>query len=264
MTEPRNNTPAWVQALLDKSLSATEYRVLMDIAWRQGDNADAWPSQEKIAEEMGLSRRGVQQTLERLEGKGWLRITWPNGPGRGREHTKRYALTIPEKAHAVPLLQSEKAHAVRVLDPEKAHGTAHKRRTGVRMNTIHRTLSIKKSARTHKPRQRKAARAVVYTPEFERVWDSYPRKVNKRQAFEVWTALAPSPELTERIIASIQEHIQSEQWSRSLAEDGGQYVPHLTTFLNQRRWEDVLPEPQPSELNLEGSTEEEIHAALRE
>lgn len=85
---------------------------------------------------------------------------------------------------------------------------------------------------------------------FEKFWKSYPRKVGKGAAEKSFKKYKPDDALTERMIASVEAHKRSDQWRR----DGGQYIPHPATWLNQRRWEDELEEeplpfsdpPEPS------------------
>lgn len=69
---------------------------------------------------------------------------------------------------------------------------------------------------------------------FERFWASYPRKVGKGAAWRVWVRLAPDEALTSRMIAAVAVQAQTRQWRK----DGGQFVPHPSTWLNQERWED--------------------------
>lgn len=73
---------------------------------------------------------------------------------------------------------------------------------------------------------------------FEKFWKSYPRKVGKGAAEKSFKKYKPDDALTERMIASVEAHKRSDQWRR----DGGQYIPHPATWLNQRRWEDELEE----------------------
>lgn len=71
---------------------------------------------------------------------------------------------------------------------------------------------------------------------FEAFWAVYPRHVAKDAARKVWVKLAPDAALAEVIVARVQEHAASPQWRK----DGGQFVPHARTWLNQRRWEDEM------------------------
>ena len=39
------------------------------------------------------------------------------------------------------------------------------------------------------------------------------------------------------MLAAIEKSKQSDQWTK----DNGQYIPHPSTWIHQRRWEDDLP-----------------------
>lgn len=73
---------------------------------------------------------------------------------------------------------------------------------------------------------------------FNTFWNEYPRKVAKAKAKKAWETLKPTDELFADIMRALRQQKQSDQWRR----DGGQYIPHPTTWLNQRRWEDEMEE----------------------
>lgn len=72
---------------------------------------------------------------------------------------------------------------------------------------------------------------------FVEFWKAYPRKVGKEAAWRVWQRLNPSAELLAVMLAALAWQRQQPQWVR----DGGQYVPHPSTWLNQGRWQDEPP-----------------------
>lgn len=80
--------------------------------------------------------------------------------------------------------------------------------------------------------------------EFEAFWQAYPNKVAKAAAAAVFAKIDPSPELLREILAAIAVQKTWPKW----VKDGGQYIPHPSTWLNQRRWEDRPPDnlPPPS------------------
>ncbi len=82
-TKKQTGTPLWVSALLDKSLSAVECRVLMLLCWRQGRNGTARPKQEGVASDLGLTCEGVRGIIGRLAIKGWVTVIRPARPGPG-------------------------------------------------------------------------------------------------------------------------------------------------------------------------------------
>lgn len=78
-------------------------------------------------------------------------------------------------------------------------------------------------------RERKAALALNYSPEFKRFWQAYPKKTGKGAAAKIFiSACLP------QIEAALEWQTQQPEWTR----DAGKFIPHPATWLNQRRWED--------------------------
>jgi len=71
---------------------------------------------------------------------------------------------------------------------------------------------------------------------FDVFWKAYPRKVGKGAARKSWTKLKPDEQLFEKILKAVTEQIESSQWTKN----GGQYIPHPATWLNQERWDDEI------------------------
>lgn len=72
---------------------------------------------------------------------------------------------------------------------------------------------------------------------FDVFWDAYPRKVGKPKAESAFRKANPSGPVLEAMLVAIVTQKRSAQWTR----DGGEFIPHPATWLNQRRWEDELP-----------------------
>lgn len=68
---------------------------------------------------------------------------------------------------------------------------------------------------------------------FNAFWTEYPRKIDKQRAFRAWQRQKIKPEALPQILAALRAQKASSQWRR----DGGQYIPHPTTWINNRRWE---------------------------
>lgn len=75
----------------------------------------------------------------------------------------------------------------------------------------------------------------IYSESFERLWKEYPKNAgsSKSKAYASFEKLNLDDETLEKIFASIRILKDTKQWL-----DG--YVPHLATFLNQKRWESVV------------------------
>ncbi len=69
---------------------------------------------------------------------------------------------------------------------------------------------------------------------FDAFWAKYPRHVGKVAALKAWQRIEPSTELCQRISEAIARQKESDQWAR----DDGKFIPHASTWLNGRRWED--------------------------
>lgn len=74
---------------------------------------------------------------------------------------------------------------------------------------------------------------------FEQFWTAYPRKVGKPKAKQAFEKAVKDEETFEAVMEGLRRYKRTEQWNR----DGIEFVPHPTTWLNQRRWEDEIPEP---------------------
>jgi hypothetical protein len=97
---------------------------------------------------------------------------------------------------------------------------------------------------------------------FEEIWRIWPNRAKKvvakakydaiiRGGFQTRTLDRDSNSYVEielagdhdRILAGVKAYLQSQKASGSGAYgyiDGGKWIPHLATFLNQGRWEDWL------------------------
>lgn len=69
---------------------------------------------------------------------------------------------------------------------------------------------------------------------FDVFWSHYPRKVAKSAALKAWGKLKVDESLLTKILSGLEWQRHQPQW----AKDNGLFVPHASTWLNQRRWED--------------------------
>lgn len=76
-----------------------------------------------------------------------------------------------------------------------------------------------------------------YNDRFLKFWSSYPRKIGKDKAWQVWKRKQSDMPDLDTLLAAVAAWAASEEWQK----DGGQYVPHPTTWLNRAGWEDEIP-----------------------
>ena len=81
--------------LSDETLSANEKLTWAILRHRQGNNESAWPSQERICLDTGLSRATVSRATRALQEAGWLSV-WSNY--LGKHSSNCYKTHIPEHA----------------------------------------------------------------------------------------------------------------------------------------------------------------------
>jgi hypothetical protein len=69
---------------------------------------------------------------------------------------------------------------------------------------------------------------------FEIFWKLYPRKVNKKKAFDAFVRLKPEDQ--EAALEALPNHVRYWQ----LKQTEPDFMPHASTWLNGWRWEDEL------------------------
>jgi len=84
----------------------------------------------------------------------------------------------------------------------------------------------------------KVDRLSVYSNNFEKFWNAYPNKKGKAAAFKVFEKKKISEKLLNSILEAIQSQKNWEEWTK----EAGQYIPHPATWLNQERWLDEKTE----------------------
>lgn len=87
----------------------------------------------------------------------------------------------------------------------------------------------------------------TYPELFERWWNAYPRHVAKHKAAIAWDNAGVRESDMPRVMAALERAKCSRQW----VKDNGKFIPHPTTYIHGRRWDDEIPDrelmrkPQP-------------------
>ena len=69
---------------------------------------------------------------------------------------------------------------------------------------------------------------------FEEFWKAYPRKISKKVAEVIFGRI--KADQFDAIMAGLEKYKATPQWLK----DGGQFIPHPTTWLRQERWKDEI------------------------
>ena len=75
---------------------------------------------------------------------------------------------------------------------------------------------------------------------FGEFWKAYPKKVGKDAARKAFAKRKPSKALCADMVAAIAEQSQTDAWQKN----GGQFIPHPSTWLNEGRWQDETGQPE--------------------
>ena len=90
---------------------------------------------------------------------------------------------------------------------------------------------------------------------FNQFWTAYPKHIAKQSAVKAFEKLKPDEKLLEAMLKAIEMQKESKQWEK----DGGAFIPYPATWLNQRRWEDELPQVETDNVFLQMLREEGGH-----
>lgn len=74
---------------------------------------------------------------------------------------------------------------------------------------------------------------------FPKFWKLYPNKKGKAAAEKVWKKLKVTDDLFTLIAQGLAKQVVCAEWTK----DGGQFIPHPSTWLNGKRWEDEVSMP---------------------
>ena len=75
---------------------------------------------------------------------------------------------------------------------------------------------------------------------FERFWEAYPRKVDKKGAERAFWRIKGLADIFPQIIEALETCKASEQWKK----EGGRFIPHPTTWIRQERWTATIEAPK--------------------
>lgn len=179
------------------------------------DGNRAWPSQDRLSMIMSCSRDTVGLATKDCIDRGWIIVK------RRFSKSSIYDLNIPD-------MNLQKFEAV--LSQLSVFTTKGKNRDQLSENQG--SVVVKPDTNENKePEQINENQHG-----FEKWWNIYPNKAARARALKAWKKLKPNSALQAVLTQDITLRARSEMWTK----EGGQYVPHGATYLNQERWTDPL------------------------
>jgi hypothetical protein len=98
-------------------------------------------------------------------------------------------------------------------------------------------------------------------PAFDEFWSRYPRKAGKSEAAKAWNKAIKDGADSAVILAALKAHAEYH----AAVKTEQQFIPHASTWLNQKRYDDEppqLPRSAPSQTAPRFMTDEEKARAL--
>ena len=208
-----------------------------------------------------ITSRVDKETQARLLGYGIQYALAGEEPEFGENDALAFALwpSVQEKIDATIASYEAKSAAGKRSAERRAEQTANTVSTGVQQTVnrpstdVQQTINTaategqpktepKTDTETEADKSTRQARAREAEERFERFWQAYPRKVDRKDAHRVFMRINPDEGKLAAMLASLAKWKASDQWTR----DGERYIPHPTTWLNGERWNDEPPAPRPA------------------
>lgn len=233
--------------------SATKKLILVGICNHDGDGG-SWPAKSTLARYAGCSERTVIRLTQELEDEGWITI---HKQGGGTVNTRADRRT---NLYVVNYLRGDTfCHPVDDSrgDTQRAHGVTSDDH-GVTSSASRGDIAVSPEPSLNHPSEPSTANTLaVVKPgdEWDCFWQDYPRKQGKAEARKRWAKMTHSERL-EALDALVR-------WVDYYATVPPQYVPHASTWLNQRRWEDDIPQPARPEPDRKTASSRAAIARLR-
>lgn len=147
-----------------------------------------------------------------------------------------------EIAKAQPKIEAARTNGARGGRPRKNPEVTQEKPTGFPAGTHDEPNSkalqnqSSSSLRSEEPPKPPRGSVHGFPPGFDRLWSVYPRKVGKDAAAKAFAKRKPDAALVETMVKAVEVQRQSRDWTK----DGGQFIPHLSTWLNEGRWMDEI------------------------
>ena len=197
-----------------------------------------WPSHATLAARLSCSVSSVKKYLTELVGENLVSIQ------RGRYRSCLYYLLRPEGLNSE---QPRVVHSQSIID-------SHEVKSGY-INNLNKQNKEKDTplspVASEQPQSFPLAPAPAAggvsssVPDFESIWNLYPKKEAKGFARLAWLQLLRSGQLPPlpELHAAIRRFASSEGWQR----EQGRFVPQMGNWLRGQRWLDPLPPAEQAE-----------------
>lgn len=198
-----------------------------------------WATNEYLAKLLDISKRTVQELVSALAEKGYVEVEVVRDERTNEVVERRIWVDVSMRNNPPP--SCENLH-----DPscENLHDPScenlHVERDINLLNEIPPIVPQDggQAPTGKKKKKREWKEKASWKPErFEAFYAVYPWKTHRQAAIRAWDELKPSDELLDVMSVGLARQMASEEWKRGIG------IPHPSTWLNNRRWEDQPKTP---------------------
>ena len=175
-----------------------------------GETGDCYPSLSRLAKCCEMDKSAVHRHIGTLTTKGLISVKRRRRDDGG--FTSNYYILHLED----PMLQNEEPPISKTQHPPVAKCEPNLGSNNLGNNEV---VLVKSTYAT--------------INEFERWWDKYPRKVGKYKAASLFSKVRQEVELNVLLDAT-------DKFAEAMKDQEKKFIPHPTTWLNGRRWNDEL------------------------
>ncbi len=235
---PTDEKPAYWAVLpasvrYDSELPSTAKLLYAELSALANFTGFCYAGNAYFAELYGVDVRTVQRLLAKLCERGVIAVFVERDPQNNAVIGRKiYCGVNPLSAANASASGAPPPDKNVTTPPDKNVMTPHDKNVTYNNININNIPPIVPQEGTAKKRKRKET--IPWKRErFDGFWAFYPRKTNKQAAMRAWDKLQPSDDLIAEIGAALILLKASQSWADK------KYIPHASTFLNGRRWEDV-------------------------
>jgi len=211
---------------------------------RHADNEtqQCFPSMDLISDELGISKSTVVRSIKTLQEWNFISVV-KSKKEDGTQANNIYTLISSKLRRQIPSVQETigSASTECPIDTIPSVSQDSDRVSPV----VHNNTQTNNKTQFNNTQEEPQKRDPHMVKLFEEFWALYPKKKAKAYTFPIWMNL--NPKLAPKIIEDVKlRRATDKQWLK----DGGEYVPHPSTYLHQKRWEDDITTvgPGPNKL----------------
>jgi hypothetical protein len=226
----------WRNAVCARTSTLTSTQRLVALAmalYSDPDGTRCHPSTESLAAATALTTRSVGSALTGIERAGFATRQMMKGRGQAWRWTL-WTLCIPEDAEPNSLPRRKGSETGSTPFGEGVETDDTKVRKLVPKGVETRSADLERAPRKSDLEVKAISQPTVgrHDEHFEEVLAAYPRREGKEKARKSYIRQKLDP-LAPLIIEKIVERTKGDPGWREK-----QFIPHLSTYINQRRWED--------------------------